>query len=305
MPPPTSESIAWLNGQFLPLRDAALSVLDAGVTSGASVTERLRTFRHRPFLVTEHVTRLLASAAGADVPLTQSAAELEMLIEEITTLNAALVPAADDLTISVFATAGTSSGPTLCLHATPLPAEQYAPVYAGLRLIVPPTRALPANVLSPQIKTRSRLHWHIANAQAAAVDPGATALLIDSDGLITETSAGNLFIVRGGRLLTPDRRRTLHGISQAYVKQLAAEVGLETLEADLRPSDIEDADETFLSSSVSCLLPVLRINQTSIGNNRPGLIYGQLLAAWSAAVGVDIAMQMVRMAAEQRRSEPN
>jgi hypothetical protein len=50
--------IAWLNGRFLPLRDASLSVLDAGVTTGASVTERLRTFRNRPFLLDEHLARL-------------------------------------------------------------------------------------------------------------------------------------------------------------------------------------------------------------------------------------------------------
>ncbi len=289
--------IAWLNDRFLPGEQAALSVFDAGVTAAAGVTERLRTFRHEPFLLAEHLARLAASAEAAFVPWAMTPAELDGLVREVVRRNAASVDPADDLAVSVFATAGTETGPTLCIHAAPIPARLYANAYdRGLSLVVPPTRAMPAETLSPQIKTRSRLHWHIADAQADRIEPGAKALLVDADGFVTETAAGNLFVVRRGELATPRLESTLHGISQSYVIDLARSIGLRCDEADLTPEAVAAADEAFVTSSVSCLLPVGRINRADIADRRPGPVYSDLLAGWSDAVGVDVAGQMRRMA---------
>jgi len=291
----TAEPVAWLNGRFLPLSQASLSVLDAGVTTGATVTERLRTFRHEPFLLDEHLSRLVASAEAAYIPLAFSAAAIEDVVREVVRQNAASVPSEDDLTISLFATAGTVAGPTLCTYATPLPARLYAAGYeAGVRLVTPATHAVPADTLSPQIKTRNRLHWHVAEAQADRFDPGARALLLDRDGFVTETATGNMFLVpRDGKgVVTPRRSRTLHGLSQWYVFGLLPRFD----ETDLHLADVLAAAEVFVTSSVYCLLPVVAINRTPIGDGRPGPVYRKLLAAWSEAVGVDIAGQMQQMA---------
>ncbi|HEX6985087.1 MAG TPA: aminotransferase class IV, partial [Planctomycetaceae bacterium] len=172
-----AQHVAWIDGRYVPLAEAALSVFDAGVTTGATVTERLRTFRHEPFLLDEHVSRLADSAAAAFVPLRAPPGEIAALIREVVRRNAALLPAEDDLAVAAFATPGTEAGPTLCVHATPIPARLYAEAYEdGIRLVTPPTRAMPAETLSPQIKTRSRLHWHVADAQAERTEPGAKAL---------------------------------------------------------------------------------------------------------------------------------
>lgn len=296
----TADNVAWINGEFVPLGRASLSVLDAGITTGASVTERLRTFRHQPFLLGEHLERLAKSAEAAFVPLPGPVELIGDLVHQVVDRNSNLVGAEDDLAVSVFATAGTSGEPTLCIHATRIAAHDYAPYFDnGLSLVVPPRRAIPDDALSPQIKTRNRLHWHIADRLAAQVAAGSKALLIDQEGFVTETAAGNVFVVRDGRLVIPRRSRTLHGISQAYVVGLAATLGLKCDEADLRVEALATADEVFTSSSVYCLLSVVRLNQSNIADGRPGPIFRRLLGAWSETVGVDIVEQMQRMASER------
>lgn len=275
------EHVAWLNGEFIPLSQAKLSVLDAGVTTGATVTERLRTFRHEPFLLGEHVERLLASAKAAFIPAPATGDELGLLIRDVVRRNAALIDSAEDLSISAFLTAGVEGKPTLCVHATVIPAASVAAAFEqGVALVVPSTRAMSPETLSPQIKTRSRLHWHIADAEAAQKDATAKALLCDAVGNVTETATGNIFAVRHGQLSTPRRARTLHGISQSFVARLAKEQGLAVVEEDLRLDDLLSADEAYVTSSVYCMLPVVRIDGTPIGDGRAGPVYHRLLAAW-------------------------
>jgi branched-subunit amino acid aminotransferase/4-amino-4-deoxychorismate lyase len=291
-----ADSLAWLNGRFLPLQEASLSIFDAGVTTGASVAERLRTFRHEPFLLDEHLARLGDSANAAYVRLREPTGTIRSIVLEVVQRNATSVSVEQDLVVSIFATAGVADSPTLCVTASPIPAADYADSYeTGVTLTVPPTMAMPADVISPQIKTRNRLHWHIADRQADELDRGARALLVDQDGFVTETASGNLFIVRGRKLLTPRRKGTLHGISQAYVMTLASDQNLETTEANFATNDVLHADEAFLTSSVYCMLPAVRLNRCGIGDGRPGATYRRLLAAWSDRVGVDIAAQMMRM----------
>lgn len=292
-----AEHVAWLNGRYVPLAQASLSIFDAGVTSGASVTERLRTFRHEPFLLDEHVARLAASAEAAFVPLRLPPDEVAALTREVVARNATMIAAEDDLAVSVFATAGTDREPTLCIHAAPIPAIQYADGYdRGLALVTPLTRALPADSLSPHIKTRNRLHWHIADAQAGRVEAGAKALLLDADGFVTENATGNLFVVTpdGRRILTPRRSTTLDGISRAFAVTLLPRA---VEEADLRADEVAAASEAFVTSSVYCVQPVTRLNGVRM---EVGPVYRKLLRDWSDRVGVDIAAQMRRMAGERK-----
>ena len=293
----TVEPIAWLNGGFVSLEEASLSIFDAGVTTGAAVTERLRTFRHQPFLLDEHLARLQTSAEAAFVRLRESTESIRSIVLDVVERNAACISADDDLAISVFATDGVAASPTLFASASPIPARDYARSYeAGIALAIPPTVAMPTSVISPQIKTRNRLHWHIADRQAEQFDTGSKALLVDTDGFVTETASGNLFIGRGRKLLTPRRDRTLHGISQAYVMSLALQAGFAVTETDLSVDDVLSSDEAFLTSSVYCMLPVVRLNRCTIGNGRPSDIYRAVLEAWSRRVGVEIVEQMRRMA---------
>ena len=309
----TSEPIAWLNGQTVAVSEAKLSVFDLGIVLGASVTEMIRTFRHEPFRLDDHLDRLYRSLRIVGFAMEMPREELAAVVYDVVAHNAALIGADDDLGITVFVTAGTNltyvgaagaenaARPSVCVHTFPLPFELWAEkLNSGQHLVTPSIRHIPPDSLDPKIKSRSRLHWYLADRQARLVDPAASALVLDHDGNIAETSTGNFFIVQQKTLLTPSHRITLGGVSQKMVAELAGTLGIDCRFADLQLYDALTADEAFTSSTPYCLLPVTRINGTLIGDGRPGPIFHKLLHAWSEQVGLDVAAQITNGA--QRRT---
>jgi branched-chain amino acid aminotransferase len=174
-----------------------------------------------------------------------------------------------------------------------LPFELWADRYdAGVHLVTPATKALPSDVIDPQIKFRSRLHWQLADREARLVDPAAMSLLLDRDGYVTEAATGNVVALHGDRLLTPSHVRSLAGISLLVVEELAPALGCQVIRGDWTLHDFERAPEIFLTSTPHCLLPVTRLNSVAVGDGRPGPLTQRLLTAWSEFVGVDIVAQM-------------
>ncbi len=309
-----TEPIAWLNGNYISFSQAALPVWDMGVVGGAAVTEMLRTFRHVPFRLEEHLDRLFASVRSVGFQLEVSRDELGGIVRSVVARNAMLIPAEHDLGVIAFVTAGgnlTYLGAagrdlarkcTVCVHTFPLPFELWADRYeAGVHLVTPATKALPSDVIDPQIKFRSRLHWQLADREARLVDPAAMSLLLDRDGYLTEAASGNVVALHGDRLLTPSHSRSLAGISLQVVEELAPALGCQVVRGDWTLHDFERASEIFLTSTPHCLLPVTKLNSIAAGDGRPGPLTRRLLTAWSELVGVDIASQMRRGAADRSR----
>jgi branched-subunit amino acid aminotransferase/4-amino-4-deoxychorismate lyase len=299
-----SEPIAYLAGGFLPASAAKLSLADLGL-QGMAVTETVRTFGHHLFRLDEHLDRLALSLELARIDFPSSLAEMRSIAEQLVEQNARLIAPTGDLGLTVFVTAGPNptylggrpaelqAGPSLGMHTWPLPFERWAErLRTGQHLVTPAVRQLPRETLDPRVKSRSRLHWHLAGRQAQDFDPAAAALLLDANGCVTETATANFFIVTNGGILTPRTGTTLAGVSQRVVRELAAARGISYGEADLRPENVLAADEAFTSSTPYCLLPVCRFNGHLIGEGCPGTVYSELLAAWSARVGVDIAQQI-------------
>jgi branched-chain amino acid aminotransferase len=101
-----AEPIAYLNGEYVPISEAKLSVYDLGVVQGAAVTEMIRTYAHQPFRLGEHLDRLDRSLrfVGFDLPLTRQ--EMETITGEVVGHNGGLIPQNHDLGIVMFVTAG-------------------------------------------------------------------------------------------------------------------------------------------------------------------------------------------------------
>lgn len=313
MPDQPNNPLAWINGEYKPIAETALHVFDKGLVHGAAVTEMLRTFRHQPFRVQEHLERLFQGieTVGFHVSVTQ--ADLAGIITNVVKHNAALIPTSHDLGIIVFATGGTNltyvglagnrEPSTVCVHTFPLPFELWAEkVTTGQKLVIPKVRAIPPECLDPRIKHRSRLHWILADEEARRAMPGALALVLDLEGRITETSSGNFFVVMGGEIITPPPERCLGGISQAVVRELAMKLNIAYRTADLIPDDLRNASEAFTSSTPYCLLPVASVDDVTFPEI-PGPIYRKLIAAWNDLVGVDIIGQIQQGAAE-RTNQP-
>src|SRR5262245_48094588 len=146
---------------------------------------------------------------------------------------------------------------------------------------------------------RGRMHYYLAGKEAQLVDPDASALLLDLAGNVTETSGANFLIVERGTIVSPTLVNTLPGISRATVVELAKQLGIPFVERDIQVHSVMNADEAFTASTPYCLMPVTKINGVPIGDCRPGSVWRQLLAAWSARVGVDIERQIREGAARR------
>ena len=302
----TREPQVFLNGQMLPASQAHLTVYDAGVVLGATVTELVRTFRKEPFRLDDHLRRLSQSLHFVGFDIGMSMEELGTTVRQLVAHNAALLGPEDELGVVIFVTAGeypTYAGgaagsvrttPTLCAHTFPLPFELWADkLLAGIHLVTPSIRHVPPQCYDPKMKCRSRMHYYLADRQARLVDRDAAALLLDLDGNVTETGAANFLMVEDGTIISPSLRNTLSGVSRATVIELAEKLGIPFAVRDFQVFDAVNADEAFLASTPYCLMSVTKINGTRVGTGKPGAIYGQLVKAWSELVGLDVVQQIV------------
>lgn len=182
-----------------------------------------------------------------------------------------------------------------------------APLYdSGVNAVIPSQRAIPASLMEPKIKNRSRLFYQMANIEVSQMKgENVWALLIDPDGFITEGTGDNFFIVKDGEIITPEGRNILRGISRDYIFELAEELGIPCREANIEPYDVYQADEAFMTATPFCLIPTISLNGIAIGDGKFGPISKKLLAKWSDNVGVDIEQQIRRYGKECAQLQSN
>jgi branched-chain amino acid aminotransferase len=106
-----------------------------------------------------------------------------------------------------------------------------------------------------------------------------TAILCDAAGFVTEGPGFNIFIVKDGRLLTPDRG-SLHGITRQSVLELCTDLSLDAAVAPITRAELEDADEVFAATTAGGVMPVSRVGGRILGNDRPGPVSLRLKAAY-------------------------
>ncbi len=308
---PTGESLgmparltplAYLHDRYIPGDQAALPVWDRGVVQGATVTEMIRTFGRVPFRLPQHLTRLRKGLDYLGVAIEKTDEELTGIVRRLVESRDPTLSPHSDMGIVIFVTPGAipmyagefpwTDSPTLCVHTFPLPFPQWASKYQhGQALVVPSIPQIPAEILDPRIKTRSRLHWYLADREARTVDPTSVALLRNADGHLTETNSGNFFVVSAGRIRTARAVDSLPGISQQFVHELAKELEIPYEVGDITLDFALQADEAFVTSTTYCILPVTRLNQQAIGTGSCGPVTLELLQRWSDHVGLDIVQQ--------------
>lgn len=272
----------WLRGAVVPANEAKISVLDRGFLYGDSVYEVVRTFGGKPFRLAEHLDRLARSAAGLVLALPERG-----VIEQAIAALLAHAGSTGDFYLRVVVTRGTgqlgldpalAGEPALMLLLQPVhppPAEAYRDGVA----VVLSSRSRS----SPTLKTGNYLESVMATREARLV--GAhEALVRDGVGRITEGSSSNVFLVAGGRLRTPPiHAGLLPGITRAAVIELCQGAGLAVDEVHLWPTDLELAEEMFLTSSIRGVLPVTRCGAHTVGDGRPGPITKQVMTLYDAA----------------------
>jgi branched-subunit amino acid aminotransferase/4-amino-4-deoxychorismate lyase len=301
------EPLAYLNGRFIPLSQAAVGIFDVGFLQGVTVAEQLRTFAGKLFRLDMHLARLARSLeiVGVDPGLTL--AELGQIATGLVQQNRALIDPADDLGATIFVTPGMSpaysvvaphQGPTVCVHTQPLSFSPWAEKYrSGESLVVTDVAQVPAACWPAELKCRSRMHYYLADKKAREIEPGARALLVDHDGCVTEASTANIVVYQQDRgLISPPKDRILPGVTVAVLEELAARLGIVFSHSTLSIPDVARADEVLLCSTSPCIWSVTRLNGLPIADGKPGPVSKRLLEAWSQMAGVEIEAQATRFA---------
>lgn len=274
---------AWLNGRFLPLSEATVSVLDRGFLFGDAVYEMMRVVRGEIYLWPEHLARLTRGLEemrirGCD-PLTLREAAQALLKENALT----------EASIYFQVTRGTA--PTRG-HAFPDPAV----VPTQLVYVTPfvdklaPLRETGAPVISfPELRwgrcsiKSTNLLGNVFAAQAAKEAAAVEAVFVNDENKITEGSHTNFFAVVNGELRTmPKGTETLPGITRELLFLLARSEGIGIVERAVGVDEIAKASEMFLTGTSTEVLPIVRWDGKTVGNGKPGTITERLQKAYLA-----------------------
>ena len=291
--------IAYVDGKWTPAEEARISVLDHGLLYGDGVFEGIRVYGGVPFLLDEHLDRLAASARAIVLELPAERAEMAALCRE-----AAQRAGLDDGYLRLVVTRGagalgvsphTCARASLIVIAAPLtlyPPERYRD---GVRLVTSSLRRSASDALPPQIKSLNYLTSVLASIEARR--QGADeAVLLNAQGLIAECTADNLFLVSGGRVLTPAvASGALAGITRALVSRLLNEQGIECVESPLTPADAWTADELFLTGTGAEIVPVCEIDGRPLPLARP--VTERVRAAFAAYVEASTRAAVVEASA--------
>ncbi|MGE0607350.1 MAG: aminotransferase class IV [Pirellulales bacterium] len=297
--------VVYFNGQFVAESEARVSIFDSALTYGDMAYEVTRTIRGRPFRLRDHLDRLQETLDVLRIDLGLTRDDLERITLETLIHNQGTEPADVDWQILhgisrgpvaayEMAFADDERRPTVFVSCFPLTDKlgRLAPVYqSGLALVIPAQRSLPSQLLPAGIKSRSRLHFLLANQQAEALRPGSTALLLDTSGFLTEGTTGNVFTVSRGKLLTPTTRDILIGVTRKLVLELGRQIGLDVLETDIPRDAALSADEIFMTSTSSGILHARSIEGQPVGDGNVGPITQRLRRALYDSVGLDFEAQ--------------
>jgi branched-chain amino acid aminotransferase len=302
-----SGRVVYYNGAMVPETEARISIYDSALMFGDMVFEMTRSFNKKQFKLREHIDRLFAGVKILRIPLLMTPEEMERACHETVMANDHLFGPDDEHRLMIDVSRGLlgiyerveglSKGPNVIIADFPLrwTVSGMSTLFErGINAVITSQRAIPANLLDPKIKNRSRVHYLMANIEAAQIEGDNNwALLLDPDGFVAEGTGDNFFIVKNGVVITPEGRNILRGVSRAYVmEELCGRLGLKIVEANVEPYDIYTADEAFMTGTPFCMLPVTALNGEPIGTGRVGPIFADIIGLWSDKVGVDIVGQI-------------
>jgi len=272
----------YLNGRFLPLEDAKISVLDRGFIYGDGVYELIPVYHRQPFRLRQHLARLQRSLDGIRMVNPHTDAEWESIIRELVARTAF-----DDQGVYFQVTRGVAkrdhsfpldSAPTVFMMSNPLSLPTAEQVERGIAVVT----AIDERWLHCDLKTISLLGNVLARQRAT--DAGAAETVLFRNGFLTEASASNVFIVRDGVILGPPKdNQILPGITYDAAFELARGGGLAVEVRPISRDEALAADEMWLSSSTKEVLAVTTVDGKSFAGGSPGPVFRKMHELFEAS----------------------
>lgn len=267
--------IVYLNGQFLPIAEAKISVLDRGFIFGDGVYEVIPVYSRHPFRLAEHLRRLQASLDSIRLPNPYPDTEWTTLITALIEKNAD-----EDQSIYLHITRGVAPRD----HA--FPANTPVTVFMMSNPLITSTRAQCETGVAAISHADNR--WGRCDIKAIAllpnvllrqlaVDVGTVETVLFRDGFLTEGAASNIFAVKKGVLLAPPKdHHMLAGITYDLVLELAEEHKIPVEVRKLTEARVRAADELWITSSTKEILPIIQLDGKPIGKGKPGAVFWQM-----------------------------
>jgi len=267
--------IVYLNGEFIPLEQARVPVLDRGFIFGDGVYEVIPVYSRHPFRLPEHLRRLQHSLDSIRLANPLSDIEWTKLTHDIVARNEG-----DDQSVYLQITRGVArrdhafpkdAKPTVLMMSGPLSTPAKDLVDGG----VPAITATDYRWLRCDVKSVSLL----ANCllRQTALDAGAAEVVMFRDGYLTEGSSSNIFAVKNGRVLAPPKNHlVLPGITYDVVLELAAGHGIPFEVREVPEQEVKTADELWLTSSTREVLAITTLDGKRVGTGRPGAVFRRI-----------------------------
>ncbi len=263
--------IYYIDGEFVPADEAVIPVNDLAVLRGYGVFDFLRTYEGKPFFLKEHIERLKQSARQIDLDFPWSYSKLAAVVMQ--TLNQNNYSEAN---IRIVVTGGASPDfitpqgkPRLLVLVTP---AQKLPVWwyeNGVKIIT-----TFAERFIPGAKSINYIPATIALKKARKQN-AVEAIYIDRDGFVQEGTTSNIFAFIGDKLVTPGRE-ILAGITRHVVLTLTEDI-FDTEIRDIKKDELLKADEVFITGTNKGLVPVVQVDDTIIGDGKPGVRTRQVM----------------------------
>ncbi len=268
-------NIAWLNGKFLPLEEATVSIEDRGFQFGDGVYEVIRVYGGSLFRLDEHLSRLAQSAQAISLPLTIEGKEWKAFIREGLERSTY-----SECKVYIQVTRGVA------------PREHLFPETTRPTIVMTfrEMADLPAhlNQQGVSVITLPDLRWGRCSIKSLNLLPnilskqqaneaGAFEALLIKDGMVTEGTSSNVILVKDGKLLTPVLSdQLLAGVTRQAVLELARSDGKVVEERPVKEEELKQADELFLIGTTIEVLPITNLDGAPVGNGIPGEVTKQM-----------------------------
>jgi len=274
---PTEQGVAYINGEFSPLSEARVPVLDRGFIFGDGVYEVIPVYSRQPFRLEGHLQRLERSLEGIRLANPHTRAQWAEVIGELARRGPG-----EDQSLYLQVSRGVAKRdhafpkegkPTVFMMTNPLVLPDARTIGEGVSAV----STVDNRWLRCDLKTIALLPNVLL--RQLAVDAGAAEVVLFRDGMLTEGSASNIFVVKNGVLLSPPKSNLiLAGITYDVVLELARANGIPCEVRAVSEAEVRAADELWLTSSTREILAISKLDGGPVGQGRPGPVFKQIYA---------------------------
>ena len=251
--------VAYVNGKYVLLHKASISILDLGFTNSEMIYDTFRTFNKVPYFVDEHLKRLIFSSKYTGIKINLSIKKIKGIIQILLKKNLKFLKKNEDLWCFI----RVSRSGSQVIEMRKINFFNYAPFYKnGLRLHVPKLRRIPPKYLDPRFKNSSSYFTlSLAREEIWKFDRKANAILLDENNNINEGYGFNIFFIKKNSIYTPKSKYVLPGVTREKVIKIAKKLNLKVVEKNISLKEINKFNESFVTATGWGICSVKSLNK--------------------------------------------